>query len=108
MKRSRRGDDREVKTAKILKADGWLVGSLRHIEGPGDLLAHKAGERARLIEVKSTRTPYAHFGRDDRAAMFNASVEYGVSVELAWWAPRSQAPRFIRSSDWPTQMRQAA
>lgn len=101
MNTSRKGNGKETATRKLLELDLWVVGERRHVKGPGDLLAWKAGKRARLIEVKATLKPYAHFGPADREEMLRYALRHGLVAELAWWKPRARLPLFIPSTEWP-------
>jgi hypothetical protein len=99
---ARRGNTKEVRTAEWLEADGWTVGSRRHIAGPGDLLAIKDGERPRLIEVKAGRgSPYENFRRPDRMELREFAFWRGLVPELAWWPLRAREPQFIDETAWP-------
>lgn len=117
MRRSRRGDDREVKVGQWLEEHGYVVGSRRHIGGAGDLLAVRCWDEswsrdlvpvfgwtnALLIEVKSTAAgPYAHFGRADRIAMRMTATRIGAGAFLAWWPPGGKL-QWIGSSQWPAE-----
>lgn len=107
MNTARKGNGKEKATERLLEEDGWLVGSRRHIGGPGDLLAvaraYNDGmhERVRVIEVKATLRPYSHFGPKDREALLRFAEENYAEAELAWWPPGSKTCQFIPSSDWP-------
>ena len=56
--------------------------------------------QARLIEVKSSPYPFAHFGPKDRAELLRAAEKAGAEAVLAHWPPRGQL-RFIYAEDWP-------
>lgn len=101
MNSARKGNGREVRSANILTSEGWIVGSRRHIAGPGDLLANKPGERGRLIEVKATLTPYAHFGKADRIALREYAKLFGLVPELAYWAPGAKTHEIVDETSWP-------
>ena len=49
-----RGSPRERAVAAVLRDLDYLVGSLRHTGGAGDLLAHHRQKRGLLVEVKAT------------------------------------------------------
>lgn len=103
MNTARKGNQKELRTAELLAADGWLVASRRHVGGAGDLLAIKDGERPRLIEVKATaQVPWrSTFGPLKRAELRDCAVAHGAVAEIAWWRPRSRAPEFIDEASWP-------
>ncbi len=102
MNRQRKGSGRELRTAHILESEGWTVGSRRHTAGAGDLLACKAGEANRLLEVKGTAAgPYTHFGPTARAAMLAEAERMGGVAELAWWPRRARTHEIIGAADWP-------
>ena len=105
-----RGNARENAVARLLRDEGWIVGSMRHSEGGGDLIAAKnAGMLAvdmgvaevRLVEVKSTsQGPWEHFGPRDRELLRDYAKVAGASAWLAWWPPRKKI-RWIPSEEWP-------
>lgn len=101
MNSARKGNAKENRTAALLDEQGWTVASRRHLAGPGDLLAVRAGEMPRLIEVKATRSAYEHFRQADRDEMREFAAERGLRAELAWWRPRSREPRIIGVDEWP-------
>jgi hypothetical protein len=92
---------------ELLQADGWLVGSRRHIGGVGDVLAVKVdafGLEALLIEVKASSAPYMNFRRRDRAELAGYCAEReGITPLLAWWAPRAKSHKLIGEDEWPEQ-----
>ena len=94
-----RGLDRETRVAQLLEEQGYVCGSRRHIGGAGDILAVGLVAK-RLIEVKSTITPYAHFLPADRAAMSALARSIDAVAELAWWPKRGKL-RFIAEDEWP-------
>ena len=101
-----RGNARENAVARLLRDEGWIVGSMRHSEGGGDLMAARVrawnhGE-VRLIEVKSTAAgPWEHFGPRDRQLLRDYAKVAGASAWLAWWPPRKTI-QWIPSEEWPT------
>jgi hypothetical protein len=114
---ARAGNTVEVRCAEILQDEGWVVGSRRHIGGPGDLLAvildgdvqafdHDGSPIAfaeiKLIEVKSTaKSAYERYGRKARAELLEMATSIGAEAELWWWPPRRPEPMRIRSAMWP-------
>lgn len=96
-----RGNAAELKGARLLESEGWLVGSRRHIGGAGDLLAVKAGCIPRLVEVKSTKAgPWMHFRWKDRADMLETAMEMRVEAWLLWW-PAQRDPKWLPAAEWP-------
>ena len=95
------GHDRERKLKKVLEAEGWLVVRAAGSLGCADLVAMKLGHTPRIIEVKSSaRSPFAHFGPNDRAELIEAGDRSGASVWLCWWPKRKQAI-WLAPSEWP-------
>jgi hypothetical protein len=105
MNTARKGNRAEGRTVKLLEAEGWTVGSRRHLPGPGDLLAVRAGRRPRLIEVKGRKNLWEGFRRADRQEMIDYAIPRGLRAEVAWWPPRARAPRWISSEDLPRSPR---
>lgn len=85
--------------AKQLEAAGWIVGSRRHIAGPGDLLAVNQTRRW-LIECKATKGPWDHFGPTDRSVMAEYCEIRGLTAMLALALPEKQI-RWIPKDRWP-------
>lgn len=110
-----RGNSAERYVAKRLRDAGWLVGSLRHSKGAGDLIAlwphatngnHPADGvtavktgKTLLIECKRCKELWQQFRREDRQAMRNTPLSPGGERwvvnkrgnELIWMAEK----------DWP-------
>lgn len=114
----RRGIERERKVRALLEADGygyppslgdpaglkekWWVGRAAGSLGDADLIAMRFDRVPMLIEVKSTTTPFATFGPEDRAELLAAGELAGVDVWLAWWPKGARrGPRWIHPSSWP-------
>lgn len=68
--------------------------------GVADVVALKAGEEPMMIEVKSTTTPFAHFGPADREALSEMAATAGARAFLVWWPKRKQ-PKWIPEDEWP-------
>lgn len=101
MNSSRKGNTFDVAVAKQLEADGWTVGSRRHLPGPGDLVATKNGERPRLIECKrGARSPFENFRQADRNEMRDYASSRSLVAELAWRKDRGRLT-FIDEAEWP-------
>lgn len=83
------GHARERAVAKYYRTFGYLVASLRHTPGPGDLLViapATEGGRTWLVEVKANAAgPWSHYGPVDRARLAHAARVYGIEAVLAWW-----------------------
>jgi hypothetical protein len=98
---ARKGNGFDVVVAKQLEAEGWTVGSRRHLPGPGDLLACREGERPRLIECKrGARSPFENFRQVDRNEMRDYAAVRGLVAELAWRKDRGRL-EFIDEASWP-------
>lgn len=96
-----RGIDRERAVRKLLEAEGWLAFRAPASLGCADVIALKAGETSRLVEVKSThRGPYHSFGPADRQRLASAATQAGADAYLAWWPPRGKLV-WLHSSGWP-------
>ena len=101
MSGERRGIDRERSVLTGLKAEGWLAFRAPASLGVADVIALRAGDKSRLIEVKSTAGgPYERFGPADRERLRVAGRVAGAEVFLVWWPSRGQA-RWIPESEWP-------
>lgn len=106
----RRGHDRERQVRAVLERDHLVVRAAGSF-GLCDLVAlpletplcphcELPRARARLIEVKSTITPYAHFSPEDRRALSRVARWTGSRAELAWW-PKGGKLRIIEEEAWP-------
>jgi len=94
-----KGSAAERLVVKDLEAKGFLVGSRRHIPGPGDLLAVRGDGLTWLIEVKCRKNPYEGFRKPDREAMKEILLPVGGARWLA--CVRGQRIDWIPESDWP-------
>ena len=98
---SRRGIQRERDLVNRLREDGWFAIRAPASLGVADVVALKAGEPSRLIEVKSTTAgAYAGFGPADREALSDMARVAGADAYLCWWPKRAE-PRWIPEADWP-------
>lgn len=96
-----RGIDRERRLRVGLERSGWWTSRAAGSFGEADVIALKAGELPRLIEVKSTaRGPFAGFGPAKREALISAAVKAGAIPWLVWWPPHD-GPHWIPVSNWP-------
>jgi Holliday junction resolvase len=95
-----RGIDRERQVKRLLEQDGWWTCRAAGSFGDADLVALRDGHRPRLIEVKSTTTPYAHFRPADRLALLEAATVAGAAAELAYWPSRGTL-EWIPADQWP-------
>lgn len=117
------GNRRENQVAAIMRAEGWLIGSMRQSAGGGDLLAvirlassafphddrkvptwparNATVPLVYLVEVKSTADgPWKTFGPADRRAMLDRAHDAGGHAWLAWWPPKGKLT-WIPAKDWP-------
>lgn len=100
---AQRGNQRENDVRHHLESQGWLVGSLRHIKGAGDLLAVHRAYRTRIVEVKSSaRSPWNDFGRTDRRALRKLAESFDADPLLAYWPYDRKGLRWLVEDDWPT------
>lgn len=98
-----RGAQRERAVRDLLAEQGWLVVRAAGSLGCADLLALRAGERPRLVEVKSTAGgPFEHFGPAARARLAAAAEQAGADALLAHWPPRGEL-RWISEQEWPSR-----
>jgi Holliday junction resolvase len=99
-----RGLQRERDLVRKLREEGWWAIRSPASKGCVDVVAvASAGppfSLVRFIEVKSTLTPYAHFGPAEREELLTEAEKAGASAELAWW-PKNGKLVFIPSDDWP-------
>ena len=86
----------------MLRADGWVAFRAPASLGVADVIALRAGDRPRLIEVKatSTRSPWNDFGPAQRNALYDAAQKAGADAYLLWW-PTRRPPQWIPWTDWP-------
>jgi Holliday junction resolvase len=98
---SRRGIDRERRLRDQLNHEGWWTCRAAGSLGNADLVALKHGERARLVEVKSThRGPWHGFGPRRRQDLRVAASLANADAWLVWWPVRKQ-PQWIPEPEWP-------
>lgn len=95
-----RGHDRERQVKAVLESEDWVVVRAAGSLGPIDLVAMREGSRTRVVEVKSTLTPYSHFLPKDRADMLAIARLAGADPVLAWWPSRGKL-RWITPNEWP-------
>lgn len=99
-----RGHGRERQVVKQLQSEGWLAFRAPASLGVADVIALKAGERPRLVEVKSDKVnAYAHFGPAKRQALSQAAKRAGADAYLAWWPGDRQGCRWVREIAWPAR-----
>lgn len=99
---SRRGNLLENRCADIVRDEGWFCICGRASRGPADILAAKAGELPRLIQVKGDQgSPYANFRTVDRLALLDAALQAGGTAELMWWPRGRKEPLLIPARLWP-------
>lgn len=94
------GHARERQVVHYLRDRDWIAQRAPASLGV-DVIALKAGETPKVIEVKSTAGgPYERFGPAERAAAIVLARMAGAVAELWWWPPRGQL-RVIGESEWP-------
>jgi len=98
---SERGVNRERDVRRKLEEEGWVTFRSAGSKGVCDVIALRAGDRPRLIEVKSTaQGPYERFGPLDRASLSDAAFKAGADALLAYWPPRGTLT-WIPEEEWP-------
>jgi len=65
-----------------------------------DIIALKAGETPRFIQVKGTQQPFAGFTPFERYDLLSEARQAGARAELCWW-PAYREPEFIPPEMWP-------
>ncbi len=100
MSTASRGANRENQVKDILEEEGWIV-----VRGAGskgiDLIALKADDYPRIIEVKATsKGPFESWGPKERRELSDAAQIAGALPELAWWPPRGELI-WLTEADWP-------
>ena len=85
---------------KRFRAAGYIALRAPASLGVCDVIALKDGG-ALLLEVKSTTTPFAHFGPEDRAALLRAGRMAGAEVALCYWPKGQGQPELIGPNEWP-------
>lgn len=95
------GSLRERQVKNLLEQEGWFVVKAGGSLGCADLVALKAKETPRLIQVKAEeRGPYNGFGPNDRFQLRAAALAAGAKAELCWW-PSRKRPSWIPEDSWP-------
>lgn len=93
--RYRKGADRERQLAKRLREDGWYAIRAAGSHGAADIVALKAGQPARLIQLKAGgKSPLAGFPPREREVLRIEAKQAGATAELCWWADRRE-PVFV-------------
>lgn len=98
-----RGLQRERDLVNLLRLEGWFAMRSPASKGCVDVVAIKwwgGNHEIRFVEVKSTTTPFSHFGPTDRGDLLTEAEKAGASAELAWW-PKNGKLTFINSDEWP-------
>ena len=98
---SRTGHDKERRTRDLLRDDGWIVIRAAGSLGCADLVALKAGERPRLLEIKYGRSAWENFRPADRAELLDVAKRAGAVAELVWWPRRASRPQWVDEASWP-------
>ena len=98
---SNRGVQRERQVRDKLRDDDWIAFRAPASLGVADVVALRAGNTPRLIEVKSTAAgPYHSFGPKERARLSEAARRAGAVAQLIWWPPRGKM-HVIGEAEWP-------
>ena len=116
-----RGTKLELDVARALREEGWVVGSMRHTHGGGDLIASRAVSdlipataptpdealirslaEVRLIECKGTSRPYERFGPTARQNLAMIAKRAGATAWLAWRPKGESLIAWYRQDSWPT------
>jgi Holliday junction resolvase len=100
-----RGHARERDVKRYLESapgGSWWVLRSPASKGSADLVALKAGEMPRFIEVKANVSggPFMNFRVGERADLLLAALKAGAKAELCYWPPHGER-RFLPSSEWP-------
>jgi Holliday junction resolvase len=96
-----RGLRREREVRRVLEDDGWWTMRGAASKGAVDVVAAKATQPLRFVQVKSDAAgPFAHFGPAARAELLEVAGKAGAVPELAWWPPRGKL-RFYTYEEWP-------
>jgi Holliday junction resolvase len=96
-----RGAARERQVADKLRTEGWYVMRSAASHGAIDLIALRAGDKPRLLQVKTdARGPFANFGPGAREELSQAATVAGGVAELLWW-PARREPQSILVQEWP-------
>lgn len=96
-----RGISRERDVVKLLAKDGWFAMRSPASLGAADVIALKAGERPRFIEVKANHgPPYMNFRRPAREILRLLAEQAGADAYLCHW-PAHLPPKWIPADHWP-------
>lgn len=99
---SARGIQRERAVLAHYRDAGYIAFRAPASLGVADVVAMRAGEKPKLVEVKSThRGPFHSFGPAARYALIEAAEKAGAEALLAWWPPRGQL-RVYGVDEWPS------
>lgn len=101
MNNYKKGANRERQALKLLREQGYYAERTAGSHGVADIIALKAGEKARLIQVKCTKSKWSGFGPEDRELLKQMGQKANAQVELLWWPTDGKGPRYIPSNEWP-------
>jgi Holliday junction resolvase len=96
----RRGIQRERQVADRLASEHWWVMRAAGSKGVADLVCLKAGRKSMMLQVKSTKTPFAGFGPTDRAELLRAAEQAGARCFVVWW-PKHGKEVWLAPDEWP-------
>jgi hypothetical protein len=108
MNRAAKGARFERMTAELYSFDGWVVVRSAASLGPADLLAMRAGDKPRLVQVKSgglKRGPWADFRRGERAILRAMAAKAGADAVYYFWPNGIGQPRVFWPHEWPVSTR---
>lgn len=100
MNTSRKGNAAENFIGKDLIAKGFIIGSRRHLKGPGDWLAVHPDGRIWLVEAKGCKNLWENFRQDARREMRKALLPPQAERFVA--NKRGQAIEYRSEDEWPS------
>jgi len=95
------GTRRERQVRDLLIEDGWIVMRAPASIGAADLVALKANNTPRFIQVKAVvGSPYKTFGPAERQELSMVARQAGGMAQLCHWPPRGPC-RWVPEAVWP-------
>lgn len=95
-----KGTKRERDVVKLLSNDGWVCQRTPGSLGTMDVVALRAGDIPRYIQVKATAKPFSGFPPLERYDLLADAQKAGARAELCWW-PDFGKPTYIQPEKWP-------